>query len=106
MAAPFNVSSPTPDVAAATQVKVAGNQLFQMMLRSYQSNYNLVWANPNATPDTIVAAMGTDAVKLFALSAALAQLLTSAGAAGIPLTMPAGWTFAPNADGSATLTTQ
>ncbi len=106
MMAPFSVASPTPDVAAATQVKVAGNQLFQMMLRSYQGSYNLVWTNPNATPDKIVTAMGTDAVKLFTLSAALAQLLTSAGATGIPLTMPAGWTFTANDDGSATLTTQ
>ena len=67
MTAPFSVASPTPDVAAATQVKVAGNQLFQMMLRSYQGSYNLVWTNPNATPDKIVTAMGTDAVKLFTL---------------------------------------
>ncbi len=106
MATPFSVASPTPDAAAATQVKVAGNQLFQMMLRTYVSSYNQVWNNPLATPPQIVAAMGTDAVKLFTLSAVLAQLLTTAGATGIPLTMPTGWSFVPNDDGSVTLTRQ
>ena len=104
MPAPFSVAGPAADVAAANQIKQAGNLLFQSMVRTYIGNFRQVWNNPLVTPPQIVAAMGADAVKLFTLSAGLAQLLAAAGATDIPMTMPTGWSFAANPDGSATLT--
>ena len=89
---------------AANAVVAAGNSLFTQMAAIYQRSYNLVWANPATTPDKVVAAMGTQAQKVFALSAALAAFLVTAGATAIPTTMPAGWNFVANADGSVTLT--
>ena len=111
MATPFNILAPLdPATIAANQVKLSGNQLFKTMLNVYTNNFNAVWNNPNATPDKVVSAFGTEAQKVFALSAGLAAYLVSAGAVDgsgnptIPTTMPAGWNYSANADGSIVLT--
>jgi hypothetical protein len=94
----------SPPLDAANRVKTSGNQLYKQMVNVYTSHYNLVWNNPKATPDKIVSAMGTDAQKIFAASAGLAQYLVALGVTGIQTTMPSGWTYTANADGSVTLT--
>ena len=104
MNSPFNPTPVAPEVAAAQNVKLIGNQLFNQMVKSYMVAFNLVWNNPNATPDKVVTAMGVDAQKVFALSGALATYLVNAGATGIPTTMPTGWNYVANNDGSVTLT--
>lgn len=109
---PFTpVVTPMPVAqTAANMLLSAGNQLYQQMLRQYISSYNRVWHNPLATPDAIVAAMGTNANFLFTLSAGMAAYLVSAGAVDsdgiptIPVTMPSGWNYQANPDGSVTLT--
>ena len=94
----------------ANQIIMSGNQLYQQMLRQYTNSYNQVWDNPMATPDVIVAAMGTNAQKVFTLAAGMAAYLVSAGAVDstgapiIPVTMPSGWNYQANSDGSVTLT--
>ena len=100
---PFNPQPTVPEQAAAQQVKLTGNQLYQGMLNSYIQAYNLVWANKTASPDKIIAAMGTDAVKIFTLSAGMAVYLNSAGA-NVPTTSPANWTVVFNIDGTASAT--
>jgi hypothetical protein len=102
---------PTPQQIAA-QVIAGGNGLFNQIVAAYLRQYNAVWNNPNASPDLIVAAMGTQAVAVFEKSAATAAYLVAMGAVDaegkptIPTTMPAGWNFQANADGSVTLTKQ
>jgi hypothetical protein len=103
MTTPFNTQSTVaPEVQIANQVKTQGNMLFKQMVFQYTKSYNDVWSNPLATPDKIVKELGTDAVKVFTLSAGLAAYLNAAGAS-VPAAMPTGWTYTANPDGSVTL---
>ncbi len=101
----FNPDQPTiaPELKAANFILISSNNLYQQMISTYNDLYNRVWANPNATPDLIVAAMGANAVQVFNTSASLATYLNSLGA-GVVATMPSGWDYTANADGSVTLT--
>jgi hypothetical protein len=103
MSNPFNNQPISAHDRAAAQVLGLSNQMYNQMVRKYTKAYDLVWNNPNATPDKIVASMGTNAVKIFESSAAMGQLLKNAGA-DVPTTMPTGWNFQANPDGSVTLT--
>jgi len=100
-------AAPAPTLPSATRaanaIKGEANRLSSFCLDSFTRAYRLLWENTTAPPDAIVAAMNTEAVKLFTASAELAQLLIALGASVAP-GMPAGWTFTANADGSATLT--
>ena len=84
----FNLfpAAPTvaPEVAAANQVLSSGKQTAQLLLNTYQMSYNLVWNNKNASPDKVIAALGTSAVAVFAHAAATATFLTSLGAYRLP----------------------
>lgn len=104
MSGPFTSVILPSDESAANQIKVNGNNMYSMLLQQYLNNYNLVWNNKTASPDKIVAALGTEAVKTFTLSAALAQFLVLAGAVNIPLSMPSNWNYTAHQDGSVTLT--
>lgn len=107
---PIGPPAQPPAVQAAGQVIQSGNQLYQQLIRQYLNAYNQVWNNPSASPAAIIAAMGTQAVKVFTLSSSLAQFLVNAGAVDtdgvpvIPVTIPPGWGVTFNNDGSATCT--
>jgi hypothetical protein len=64
----------------------------------------VVWNNKGATPQQVLAALGTDAGQLFVLSEKLADILTTAGATDIATAVPASWTYVANADGSVAVT--
>jgi len=99
---PFpNTPQIAPETRAANQVIMSASQLAQMMVNSYTTAYNQVWKNPAATPDKIVAALGTNAVKLFTAADALATYLAAEGVTGLLVGIPAGWVYTPNTDGSA-----
>jgi hypothetical protein len=100
----FPVPQPTADVVAATRIVSSANQLNKAMTANYVSSYNAVWHNPTATPEQVVAALGTNAAKVFQLSVALCTLLVQAGATDIPTSVPTGWTYVVNADGTVVLT--
>ena len=93
----------SPAQMAANQILRFGNQTVKQLTQFYTANYNAVWANPNATPPEVVTAMGTNAVKVFEASGSLAIFLNSLGA-DVVATMPTGWNFVANEDGSVTLT--
>ena len=95
---------PTSATDIAKQLAMYSQMAYRQLLDNYTRSYNLVWHNPTFTPDQVVAALGTSAVKLFTLSALTAQLLAAAGATAIPLTMPAGWNYQAHDDGSVALT--
>lgn len=61
-----------------------------------------VWQNPAATPQQMVAAMGTRAATIFAASAASAQVISLADGVEFKV-MPDGWGFQANPDGTVTL---
>lgn len=92
-----------PEVAATITIKQIATDLYNQMLPKYNLAYNLVWNNPKVAADKVIGAMGTDAQTLFAVSAGLAEILTACGA-NVKTTMPSGWTFTANGDGSVTLT--
>ena len=91
-----------PEVQAAQQVGAGGNRLFDLIRASYLRNYQTVWANPAATPDKIIAALGTQAAAVFTHAEALADLLNGIIAGTVPTGYPTGWTVTFNTDGSAT----
>jgi len=94
----------SPAQQAANQVFASGRQLANLMVNTYVNSYRAVWNNPNATPQQVIAAMGTGAAAVFAHSAAIAAFLVSQGAPGIPTTAPTGWTVVSNSDGTVTAT--
>ena len=93
-----------PEIIIASRITNDALWTLNTLKANYLQSYNSVWNNPDATPDKIVAAFGTSAVELFTISAATAQLLYACGITDIPLTMPSGWNFQANQDGSITLT--
>jgi hypothetical protein len=84
-------------------------QAFFMLGQSGNSGYNLIWKNPKATPQEVIAALGTNAAAIFGLAnlnistVSSAATLGGAAAPAIP-SIPAGWTLTPNSDGSITPT--
>lgn len=58
-----------PATRAATQIKRVTAQLTSQILTSWKRGFNLVWANPRATPAEVLAELGTDAAEAFELSA-------------------------------------
>jgi urease accessory protein UreF len=94
----------TPAQQAANQIMQSGNQLFTMLVNTYNRNYKAVWSNANATPADVVTAMGTQAALVFAHSAALATLLNGLVADSVTATIPAGYTVTVNGDNSVTVT--
>jgi hypothetical protein len=107
----FNPVVPTisPEQTAANGICRRGVMQFKRLTQYYLHEYAQVWSNPAATPDKIIAAMGTNAQQIFAASAGLGAYLASLGAS-VPTASPkdaAGnflWNFQMNADGSITLT--
>jgi hypothetical protein len=99
----FNpILAPPPAEQLAAQAIVAdGNALLALLTTRYGNAYNRLWANPAATPDKIVSALGTQAQAIFTHSATLAAFINSFGQAQVPAAPPAGWTVTFNADGSA-----
>lgn len=105
---------PTPAEQAAVSLtrgmdmELARRKMYRMQ------NWRLVWENPKATPQAILNALGTDAVKVLTASTVDAGWFTSlATALGVPvstfidpkyLTVKAGWDVTPNQDGSVTVT--
>ena len=100
----FPAPPPAPQVAAA-QLIYDSNELFQKLIESFNDNYNLVWNNPSATPPEVVTALGVNGLLVFEASAGLATYLNSLGASpALPTSIPTGWNFQANPDGSVTLT--
>jgi hypothetical protein len=107
----MSVLNPTSDPAtsAANQVRAAARMHFQQLARSGIQSYNAIWKNPKATPQQVIAALGTDAAAIFKLADLNNSTIQSAAKIGggtppaIP-GVPAGYTVAFKADGSATVT--
>ena len=74
-----NTTPVAPEVAVAQKLRQNALVTLNQLKQNYVSSYNQVWHNKLATADLIVAAIGTDAQQLFAVSAATAQLLIYCG---------------------------
>ena len=76
------------------------NQLFAYIVAKYNAMYNRVWKS--ADPAAVVAAMGTQAARIFQESYMLAMYINGRAANTVTVTVPAGWIMTYHEDGSAT----
>jgi hypothetical protein len=103
------VLNPTPAQVAAQQVQNLSLSGFRNLQQFGQQGFNLIWNNKNATPQEVIAALGTNAAAVFGLATLNNSTIASAatiGGAPAPTmpSIPAGYTVTFNADGSATVT--
>jgi hypothetical protein len=108
----FDVLSPGDQLKAKTAADLPGKlasmalETVGYMVARYNGMMGQIWANGTLTPHEAVAALGTSAVSLFTKAGALKALIVSqAPAMASQLApVPEGWAFAPNADGTVSLT--
>jgi hypothetical protein len=81
------------------QIGAQLNQLQQLLA----NGTNLIWNNPAASPQAVVAAMGANAGSIFQLSGLVCGLIGAVTGAA-PNPVPAGWSVVINADNTVTLT--
>lgn len=105
---PLDFSKPQPPQTPqeiASNLKIQAKNIYNNMLNTYTRGVKLFWDNPNATPQEISNALGTDAKELFELHYKLGQLISSVD----PIAIATGATvigqFIMNEDGTVTITT-
>ena len=102
---PFSPIEIAPEVAAAGSIKQNANQLFGVMRQTFTGSYNLVWNNPNATPEAVVTALGPDADRIFESSSLTASLLNFvSGTTDYQTAMPSTYSYTSLGSGYAKLT--
>jgi hypothetical protein len=78
---------------------------FRAFINATISDRTMLWQNPwQLDPIDIVAAMGTDAVKIFTVAHAAETFIDALHPGLLTVGLPAGYTFTPNQDGSGVLT--
>lgn len=107
---PVIPSSGVPSLEESEKIEKTLEEISQNNKRAYQalkmsflSNSNLVWKNRyGLTPKKVVEEIGTDALKLFQVSAKLEELFALLGD-NITAPIPEGIEYTPNEDGSITI---
>jgi hypothetical protein len=94
-----------PATRIANQLKQNARNIFRNITGSFAQNAKLFWQNPQATPQEIAAALGTDGVELFQLHAKLGELLYSIKPEVTTDTMAIVGDSTYNEDGSVTIPT-
>lgn len=102
-------SQPDSATRVANQIKQAVIQQRNSLLASGVNANNLLWGSKDATPEAILAALGTDAGKIFALANLNIQTVVMAAqidgvAAPVLPGVPSNYTATVNPDGSVTAT--
>jgi len=103
----LNPSSPELSHAerAARALRSQARATFQQLASTFNATCRQFWANPNATPAEIAAALGTDAAEVFALHGRLGAMLTAVRPEAIAEGVALVGQFSVNADGTVTITT-
>ena len=98
----------TPAQQAVAYLKANLTRSLLTLLQEFKVSTTLVWKNPRATPDQIMAELGIDAVKSFELSNDLVTFFnkwaSEAGIDPIVKVVPDGWSYVLNQDGTVTVT--
>lgn len=95
----------TPEVRTQRLIEDAATGCFQVMLTTWRNLYELVWANPlGLAPQEVIDLVGTDALKLFSLSAQIGEMLNQIQPGCVVNAVPEGWTYTVNGDGTVTVT--
>ena len=100
-------TSPAIDPATriANQLKQNARNTFRNLTISFSQNSKLFWQNPNATPQDIAAALGTDGVELFQLHAKIGTLLAEIKPESVVAGLAIVGEFTYNEDGSLNIST-
>lgn len=102
MADLFSLSPVARAEQVARKLRLDLNVFADSVVKQYKACYDAIWQDED--PAAVVAAMGTDAVKMFSLSIAIGQVLEAAGITEITTSVPAGYSWQANPDGSVTIT--
>ena len=76
-----------PAVRAARNVKQSTSQLANSLVSNWIQGFDKIWNNPRATPEEILAELGTDAGEVMELSTELVTFLASV----LPTRLPDEW---------------
>lgn len=73
-----NHSDPvSPALRATTQIKNRTARLAETIIREWEHSWDAIWNNPAATPEEVLAELGTDAGEAFELSGAIVVLMST-----------------------------
>jgi hypothetical protein len=97
------VNELTPAQRQANQIKQNTRTVFQSMVTAFNQGAKQFWANPQATPSQIAAALGTDAKEVFELHGKLGALLAEVRPAAIQEGAAVVGQFTYNEDGTVTI---
>lgn len=110
----FAQATITPAAQVASRLTSGMDMELRRRVMFRIQGWQSVWENPKCTPTEVLAALGTDAVKVLTASSVDSTWFTNlATATGKPiadfidpkyLSAKAGWTVSPHQDGSATAT--
>jgi hypothetical protein len=67
----------SPALRATTQIKNRTARLAETIIREWEHAFDALWNNPAATPEQVLAELGTDAAEAFELSGATVQFMAA-----------------------------
>lgn len=77
-----------PAQRIATRIVNQTARAATMLIQQWEQGFDALWNNPQATPEEILAEMGTDAAEVFELSTAMIGLMSNI----LPSKLPDEWT--------------
>jgi len=99
---------PTRPVLALSDVvlkiKQQNTELYASMKMRHALIFNMIWPNPNYTPQQIMEGFGTDAAMLFSMSGMIQDMLHAVDPSYEALSVPEGYTVTINQDGTVNIT--
>jgi len=72
---------------AVKQIKMGAARGTNQLIRNWETSWDLIWNNPHATPEEVLAELGTDAAEAFEISTALIGLMSAL----LPTKLPDEW---------------
>lgn len=95
--------SPNNPTEISKRLKTQAKNVYNTMVGMFIRTSKMFWNNPNATPEEIAEALGTDAKKLFELHYKLGQFIAEINPSDIAEVSPLIGSFTINEDGTVTV---
>ena len=94
---------PKTPTEIAESLKSQAKNIYNSMLGVFNRGSKMFWDNPNATPEQIALALGSDGKELFSLHYKLGQLISTIDATAISEGSSVVGQFTMNEDGTVTI---
>jgi hypothetical protein len=94
---------PKTPAEIAVSLKLQAKNVYNNMLGVFNRGSKMFWDNPNATPEQIALALGSDGKELFSLHYKLGQLISTIDATAISEGSSVVGQFTMNEDGTVTI---